>query len=118
MLHIRHKKLHAMWSHLNDILEKAKYKDGKQTSTLGVYICAKKVWKNFGGDGDVLYLGNTPTYTCQSLPKWCGWPLNNVGLNWAGLLIHRYFCECYSTSPITVSWIRGCGRIVDMESWL
>ena len=35
------KRLHAVQFHLNDILEKAKYRERKQISGLGVYVCGE-----------------------------------------------------------------------------
>ena len=38
------------------------------------------------------------------------WPLNNMGLNRAGPLIHGFFFnKYYRTTRCLVAWIRGCG---------
>ena len=47
------------------------------------------------------------------------WPLNNTGLNYMGLFIHRFFfnSKYYSTTWSAVGWIWGCGTMT-MEGWL
>lgn len=63
MKEARHKRLHTVWFHPYDIMEKQNYRDGNQVQGLGVRNGSdyKKTQGNFCSDG------SRTVYICQNL---------------------------------------------------